>query len=229
MNAATQYALHGIMSLSAKMLRQTNRHAFEARVLDTRDRYINQKRSREKQRVYRRSPRCSSFDQQRRRYIRTGKSSHLKIPSRNKPLTHLLQTVDDKPVGFHNWSNLCRQRAQQLTRLLLFARINHGERGNKINMGIRVRFIFVEPQVDHMYVRGRSRRVERLRSSAGEGLGGRFGGWSETAGAKQGPDSCGADRRTLFRISYLIALTQFSPSHPTIISDRNAHLRQYIT
>ena len=54
-------------------------------------------------------------------------------------------------MGFHNWSNLCRQRAQQLTRLLLFARINHGERGNKINMGIRVRFIFVEPQVDHMF------------------------------------------------------------------------------
>jgi hypothetical protein len=28
--------------------------------------------------------------------------------------------------------------------------MNHGERGNKINMGIRVRFIFVEPQMDHM-------------------------------------------------------------------------------
>jgi hypothetical protein len=29
-------------------------------------------------------------------------------------------------------------------------RINHGERGDEINMGIRVRFVFVEPQMNHV-------------------------------------------------------------------------------
>ena len=40
LSMTTWYALHGITSLSAKTLRQTTRHAYEARVLGTRDGYV---------------------------------------------------------------------------------------------------------------------------------------------------------------------------------------------
>ena len=86
--------------------------------------------------------------------------SHLETPLKEPIPTHLLQTVDDKPVSFHDGSNLGRQRAQQLTRSLLFARIGHGKCGNEINMGVRVCFGFVEPQMDHAWVRSRTRRVK---------------------------------------------------------------------
>ena len=95
--------------------------------------------------------------------------SHLKNPLKEPTLTtHLLQTVDDKPVSFHNGSNLRRQRAQQLTPLLLFTRISQGERGNEINMGVRVRFAFVEPQMDHVWIQSRARRVKARLAGAKE-------------------------------------------------------------
>ena len=40
LSMTTWYALHGITFLSAKTLRQTTRHAYEARFLDTRDGYV---------------------------------------------------------------------------------------------------------------------------------------------------------------------------------------------
>ena len=95
--------------------------------------------------------------------------SNLKSPPKEPTLpTHLLQTVDDKPVGFHNGPDLRRQRAQQLTPSLLFARISQGERGNKINMGVRVRFVLVEPQMDHVWVQSRTRRVKARSAGAKE-------------------------------------------------------------
>lgn len=74
--------------------------------------------------------------------------SHVRSIS-NPCATHLFQTVHDEPVSLHDRPDLRRQRPQELTRQLLFARIRHGQRGDEIDMGVGVRFVFVEPQVDH--------------------------------------------------------------------------------
>ena len=63
--------------------------------------------------------------------------------------THLFQTVHGEPVSLHGRPDLRRQRAQELTRPLLFARVRHGQRGDEIDKGVGVRFVLVEPQVDH--------------------------------------------------------------------------------
>ena len=52
-------------------------------------------------------------------------------------------------MSFHDRPNLRRQRAQELSRLALFARIRHRQRGDEIDVGVGVRFGFIEPQMDH--------------------------------------------------------------------------------
>ena len=150
------YALHGITSLSAKTLRQTNRRAHEAQVLETRDGYIIQQFL-EQGNAFTDGlpvvPVSTSKDVVIFVLAQPTHKSNFKSPSEKRTLrTHLLQTVDDKPMGFHNGPDLRRQRAQQLTRSLLFARISKRERGNEINMRVRVRFVFVEPQMNHVWV-----------------------------------------------------------------------------
>ena len=168
------YALHGITSLSAKTLRQTNRRAHEAQVLETRDGYMIQKVL-EQGNAFTDGlpvvPVSTSKDVVIFVLAQPTHKSNLKSSPKEPGLpTHLLQTVDDKPVGFHNGPDLRRQRAQQLTRSLLFARISQGERGNKINMGVRVRFVFVEPQMDHVWVQSRTRRVKARSARAKESV-----------------------------------------------------------
>jgi hypothetical protein len=109
------HTLHGITSLLAKTLRQTNRRVYEAQVLKTRDGYIIQK-------VLEQGyaftdglpvvPVSTSKDVVIFVLAQPTHKSHLKNPLKESTLTtHLLQTVDDKPVSFHNGSNLRGQRA----------------------------------------------------------------------------------------------------------------------
>ena len=62
-------------------------------------------------------------------------------------------------MSFHDRPNLRCQRAQELTRSLLFARIRRRQRGDEIDMGVGVRFAFVESQMDHGWGCSGSRRA----------------------------------------------------------------------
>lgn len=87
------------------------------------------------------------------------------------PATHLFQTVHDETVSLHDRPDLRRQRAQELTRPLLFGGVRHGQRGDEIDMGVGVRLVLVEPQMDHRVGCSRIKDASMAALSAGRDLG----------------------------------------------------------
>jgi hypothetical protein len=104
-------------------------------------------------------------------------------------------------------------------------RICHRQRGDEVDMGVRVRFVFVEPQMDHVGAVG-----QQLRSRLGRGRDSRLErdrchDVAAAAMIRQGTRSpyLWSRSRDLIAQSYLIVRpTEFSQA--SIISDPNARL-----